>query len=286
MVDAPEKETEVTESSTLAPLDDLVKNGPQAGGADGVRDDYRVVTPVFEGPLDLLLHLIRREQLNIYDIPVAQICQRYLEHLEVMFSPDVNIAGEFFVMAATLLHLKSQVLLPTEERAEDEEDPRLPLVAQLLEYERFKKAAEQLDARDWLDRDFYTRPANTGEILPVESLLDAPLDPVDTFQLLLCLKMALDRTHRPPMQITVDTTSLRDKVKALGVILETEPVVEFWSLMPPQPRRTDIILTFMAMLELGKLKYIEILQTETFGPIQIRRVQSVSGLDMALLDQF
>jgi segregation and condensation protein A len=285
MADTPENEVLTPESSALAPLDDLVKNSPKPGG-EFTRDDYRVVTPVFEGPLDLLLHLIRREQLNIYDIPVAKICQSYLEHLELLFSPDVNVAGEFFVMAATLLHLKSQVLLPQEERAEDVEDPRLPLVAQLLEYERFKRAADKLDSLDWLDRDYYARPPFTGEVLPVESLLDAPLEPVDNFQLLLCLKIALDRTNRPPMQISIDTTSLKDKVMNLSRSLEHQSIIEFWSLIPPEPRPSDIILSFMAMLELSKLKFVEIIQTEIFGPIQIRRVRSFEDLDMILLEQF
>ncbi len=250
------------------------------------REDYRVKTPVFEGPLDLLLHLIRKEQLNIYDIPVAQICKTYFEHLQLMFEPDVNVAGEFFVMATTLLHLKSQILLPVDEQAVDENDPRLPLVAQLLEYERFKKAAQQIDAMPWLDRDLYARPATTAEVLPVESLLDAPLEPVDTFQLLLCLKVALDRTERPPIQITVDTTSLRERVTAVGNYLEEQEVIEFSTLVPKGSRRFDIILSFMAILELAKLRFVEIIQTETFGPIQIRRVRSVRELNMGMLDQF
>lgn len=286
MIDPLNKEPE---SASLAPsthLDTFLTNSLKASTASLTSDDYRVVTPVFEGPLDLLLHLIRREQLNVYDIPIAKICQSYLEHLQAMCAPDVNIAGEFFVMAATLLHLKSQVLLPAEDRSDDEEDPRLPLVTQLLEYERFKKAAEQLDARNWLGRDMFVQPIDTTEILPVESLLTAPLEPVDTFQLLLSLKIALDRTYRPPINIAVDTTSLKDKILALGVFLEADPVLDFRTLMPPNPRRTDLILCFMAILELSKLRYIEILQTETFGPIQIRRIQSIKGLDMNLLEQF
>ncbi len=163
---------------------------------------------------------------------------------------------------------------------------RLPLVAQLLEYERFKKAAQQIDAMPWLDRDLYARPATTAEVLPVESLLDAPLDPVDTFQLLLCLKIATDRTERPPIQISVDTTSLRERVTTVGNYLDEQGIIEFSTLIPPGTRRFDVILSFMAVLELAKLKFVEILQTETFGPIQIRKVRSVRELNMGLLDQF
>jgi len=250
-------------------------------------EDYRVFTPVFEGPLDLLLHLIRKEQLNIYDIPISQICQTYLEHLDRMCLPDCNVAGEFFVMAATLLHLKSQILLPSEEQAEDDaNDPRLPLVAQLLEYERFKKAADAIDALPWLERDIYIRPPTAANDIPVESLLDAPLDPVDTYQLLVNFKVALDRTERPPLQISADTTSLREKVETVGRYLEERGVIEFSNLIPPQHTRVDIVMSFLAILELARLKFIEILQTETFGPIQLRQVKTIQELNMGLLDQF
>jgi segregation and condensation protein A len=251
-------------------------------------DDYRVMLPVFEGPLDLLLHLIRKEQLNIYDIPVSQICRTYLEHLDLMCIPDVNIAGEFFVMAASLLYLKSQVLLPKEDRVEDADDPRLPLVAQLLEYERFKLAGQALDSREWLDRDFYFRPPGANnDMIPVESLLDAPLEPIDTFQLLVCLKSATTRTTRVPIEIAIDTTSLKEKVTQIGVLLDQNPIIDFTSLLPAAYKPFDVVISFMATLELAKLKYVEIIQNETFGPIQIRGVQGItSNLNMALLDQF
>lgn len=252
-----------------------------------VQDDYRIRLPVFEGPLDLLLHLIRKEQLNIYDIPVAQICQTYLEHLQLICLPDVNVAGEFFVMAASLLYLKSQVLLPKEEQVEDLEDPRLPLVAQLLLYEQFKKAAQSIDEREWMDRDFYLRPPNANaDMIPVESLIDAPIEPVDTFQLLLCLKTATNRTTRPPLEIAVDQTSLKEKVTQVGVLLSQQGIIDFTQLLPTAYKRGDIVISFMAILELAKLKYIEIIQNETFGPIQVRGVQNVTELNMSMLEQF
>lgn len=255
------------------------------GGPDRESLDYRVRLPVFEGPLDLLLHLIRRDQINVYDIPVNQICQSYLEYLNLMATPDCDLAGEFFVMASTLLHLKSQILLPKEE-TEGEDDPRLPLVAQLLEYEKFKKAAHLLDEREWLEREYYIRPPGSNTDLPVESLLDAPLEMIDTFQLLVCLKVSLDRTERPPMQISVDSVSLRDKVAMVGELLDAVDLIDFRTLLPDLPKRTDIIVSFLAILELARLKYLEILQTETFGPIQLRKVQEVKELNMGLLQQY
>lgn len=256
------------------------------GVREGAESDYRVKLPVFDGPLDLLLHLIRKEQLNIYDIPVAQICSSYLQHLELLQQPDCNIAGEFFVMAASLVQLKSQMLLPQEERALDEDDPRLPLVAQLLEYERFKRAAVQIDQMPWLDRDLYARPMNVAHDIPVESLLDAPIEQVETFALLVCLKSAMDRTTRPPMKIDIDTTSLKEKVIDIGNYLAEQGIIDFRRLIPEGSRRIDVVVSFMAILELAKLKYIEILQTENFGPIQVRQVKSVRDLNMEMLDQF
>jgi segregation and condensation protein A len=176
-------------------------------------DDYRVHIPVFDGPLDLLLHLIRKDQLNIYDIPIAQICRSYVDYLDVMQTPDVNLAGEFMVMAATLTQMKSAMLLPRDESDDEADDPRAPLVAALLEYEQFKRAADDLDQRPWLYRDIFIRPPvlNPDALMAVESLMDAPIDPIDTFQLLLCLKAALNRTTRPPLQISTDPTSIKER---------------------------------------------------------------------------
>lgn len=267
-------------------LDEVLDIGLGTSRELAIPDDYRVQLPSFEGPLDLLLHLIRKEQVNIYDIPVAEICERYLSYLSLMCAPDVNVAGEFFVMAATLVHLKSQILLPKDEVAEDE-DPRLPLVAQLLELERFKQVAVDLDARSWLDRDLYARPPTSAQdTLPVESLLDAPIEPVDTFQLLLCLKSATDRTTRPSMEIQVDATSLQEKVGTVSALLDGREIFDFTELLPQAYRVSDIIVSFLAILELAKLRFVEVLQYETFGPIQVRGVRPMSELNTALLDQF
>lgn len=254
-----------------------------------IKDDYRVLLPNFEGPLDLLLHLIRKDQLNIYDIPIAQICKTYMEHLDVMKSIDVNIAGEFMVMAATLTLLKSLVLLPKEEGEGQEDDPRMPLVQQLLEYEKFKKAADKIEAIPWVGRDIYVRPPGAIEsMMPVESLLDAPIDPVDPFQLLVCLKIATNRTTRPALQITTDPVSIRDKVIQVGQFLGQQEIISFNELIPPKEERRilDVVVAFLAVLELARLKFIEILQHETFGPIQIRGVKDLNNLNVGMLDQY
>jgi segregation and condensation protein A len=276
---------------TTAALDEAFAGMPVhgEGGADARAPEdagYRINIPTFDGPLELLLHLIRRDQMNIYDIPIAQICESYLEYLTILHQPDVNVAGEFLVMASTLMQIKSAMLLP-QEKADEAEDPRAPLVAQLLELERYQKAAKQIDERGWLGRDCFARPeAASKDLMPVESLMDAPIEPVESFSLLVALKVALDRSTRPPMRIEVDTTSLKDKVIEMKSNLETNALLELRSFWPERPERTEIIIAFIAMLELARLKFIEIIQPEILGPIQIRRVRDFEELNVSLLQQF
>ena len=181
-------------------------------------DNYRVNLPNFEGPLDLLLHLIRKEQIDIHNIPIARICESYLQHLDIMQNIDVSVASEFLVMASTLMLIKSMMILPRDEELEAD-DPRAPLVAQLIEYERFKKAAEALDKRSWLYREQYARPiTGSQDIMPAEALLDGPVAPIDSFEMLMALKIATDRTTRTPIEIFSDITSIREKVVLAGSI--------------------------------------------------------------------
>jgi segregation and condensation protein A len=202
-----------------------------------------------------------------------------------MLSPDVNVASEFFVMAATLTHIKSQMLLPKENQ--EEEDPRKPLVAKLLEYEQFKKASVQLDSRSWLGRDIFCRTEiSVDDILPEETKLDAPIEAVDNFQLLLCLKIALDRSFRKPIEISADMTSIKEKVTHITGLLETSTSLNFAELMSPTPRINEVIVSFLAILELAKLKFIEIIQLENFGIIQIRPVRELREINYGLLDQY
>ncbi len=254
---------------------------------DTSSSEYRVCLENFEGPLDLLLHLIRKDQIDIHNIPVAHVCENYLNYLSRLTRPDVNIAGEFFVMAATLLQLKSEMLLPREVTEGEVEDPRLCLVSQLLEYERFKRAAAQLDARPWLNREIFARPEGAAsDIIPPEAVLDGPVETVGTFELLLCLKVATDRTTRKPLQISVDTTSIRDRVVAVVPLIEGGNVVSFDSLLPRDRSRKEIILTFLAVLELARLKFIEITQLDMLGPIFIRAVRPLNDLNVGMLEHF
>ena len=190
-------------------------------------------------------------------------------------------------MAATLMHIKSQLLLPKDEDEEAEDDPRVPLVAQLLEYERFQRAAQELDLIPWLGRDVFARPqAASKDLIPHEALMDAPIDPLDPYALLMGLKVAMDRTEKPTHNVESDTTSLREKVEEMGTALDACDVSELSRFIPERPVRLEIIVAFLSVLELTRLKFIEIIQTENFGPIQIRRVRSLSELNVALLDTF
>ncbi|MCB9255433.1 MAG: segregation/condensation protein A [Bdellovibrionaceae bacterium] len=250
-------------------------------------EDYRVRIPSFEGPLDLLLHLIRKEQVDIYDIPVTKICQAYLEHLQILQQFDIDLAGEFMVMAATLTFLKSQVLIPKEETEEEEEDPRLPLVEQLLEYERFKKAAVELDMMPWLHRDIYPRPLVAMEkFVPKHTPEEAPVEGIETYDLLVCLKTALDRTTRKPHEIHDQAANLRERAMKMGSVLPDEGTMEFRQLLPRELSTSELVVSFLAVLELAKLKFIKIFQSEIFGPIQLQRVRPMEELDTGLMDQF
>ncbi len=268
-------------------IDKALAADPAAASASsgGSETDYRVSLPNFEGPLDLLLHLIRKEQVNIYDIPIKTICQAYLDHLDILQQHDFNIAGEFMVMAATLMFIKSATLLPIE-GGDEADDPRLPLVAQLVEYEKYKLAASAIDSMQWLGRDIYARPEGVLSDVPVESLINVPIDPVDAFQLLKCLKIATDRTTRPPIVISGDTVSIKEKVTQLRELLLKAEIVDFAALLPAELLTHEIIVSFLAVLELAKLKFVDIIQTENFGPMQVRAQRSMEELNFAMLDQY
>ena len=236
---------------------------------------YQVRLKAFEGPLDLLLHLIKKNEVNIYDIPVALIAQQYLEYLSVMKSLNLSVAGEFLVMAATLLQIKSRMLLPVDEtRAVEEEgpDPREELVLRLLEYQRFKDAAGRLDDRERLWRELFARePAG-----PAPSRVEeAPLDDVTLFDLVDALQSVLARTpNGQMMEIAAEHLTVKDRMNTILEVLEAKESVTFLSLFEGQMHRLVVIVTFLALLELTRIKLVRVFQTETFGPILVMRTFS------------
>jgi len=229
---------------------------------------YRVKLDAFEGPLDLLLFLIRRNQVDIYDIPIAEITQQYLDMLDLMKTLNLDIAGEFLVMAATLTHIKSKMLLPSPSESEEEEgeDPRKELVDRLLEYERFKEAARSLEDRDILERDVFVRPlVQNGEEEELELSL---FDLIDAMQAIL-RKSSEELLH----EITLERISIEEKITdILDTLGASGGEVDFTSLFQGVPTKELIILTFLAVLELIKMRMVKVYQRRAFQPIRLRRV--------------
>ncbi len=232
---------------------------------------YSVKIPVFEGPLDLLLHLIRENKIDIYDIPIALITRQYLEYLEMMRELNLDIASEFLVMAATLIYIKSRMLLPKDESGEVmEEDPRLELVERLIEYQAMKEAALGLKEREEEWSGVLSRPSMSLEEEPEELLL---FD-VNIFDLLTAFKRLLDRLPPETIQITAETLTVRDRISHILNILEQRESVSFDDLFDGLKTRDSLIVTFLAILELIKLGLIRAYQERTFSIIWIFKKDS------------
>jgi segregation and condensation protein A len=238
--------------------------------------------PVFEGPMDLLLYLIRRDQLDIYDIPIGHITEQYLGMLKLLQVLDLEVAGDFLVMAATLMRLKARMLLPTwpEGEEEDEEDPRLELMQQLLEYRQFKEAARQLQVKEEERRLLFGR----GFIPEVEPDRDTPLEPISHFLLIDVLKDVLARVGEEFFyRVELEDVTLEEKMELVLRELETEGRVLFVDLVSRTPRRIHIVVTFMAILELARLGRLALAQERPFSQIWIYR--SVPGKPAGAVEQ-
>jgi segregation and condensation protein A len=262
--------------SPKAGIKRLVDN--QHDGAEQTELPYQVRIENFEGPLDLLLHLIKKNEINIYDIPIAMIAQQYLSYIEAMKDLNLTVAGEFLVMAATLLQIKSKMLLPVEESAEDEEDgpdPREELVRRLLEYKTFKEAARQLDTQERMWREIYSRPVVARETSD-ESSDDAMLDNIGLFDLVDALQTILDRNPgKKLLEIIPDNLTVRDRMNAILEALEGQESIGFEALFEASCHRLVIIVTFLALLELIRLRTVRVYQAESFGPILVSRTFSL-----------
>ena len=236
------------------------------GGLPGL--SFRIALPNFEGPLDLLLHLIKEHKLDIFDIPIALITQKYLEYLERMRELNLDIAGEFLVMASSLAHIKSRLLLPRQEQPpqeaetpEEQGDPRAELVRRLLDYQKYKEAAETLGRQDILDRDvFPRRVAHDAVPIPDE---EVGLQEISVYKLIEALDRVLQEAA-PKFQHEVvrERVSLSQAIQNIAARLRTEEQVTFFALFEGQKTRQQIIITFLAMLEMVKLKLIRVYQEE------------------------
>jgi segregation and condensation protein A len=219
----------------------------------------------FEGPLDLLLHLVRINEVDIADLPIVPITEQYNEYLELMRELDLDIAGEYLVMAATLMQIKSRMLLPPDPLdVEEAEDPRAELAQQLLDYQRFKKAAENLEAIDSTRHLIWTRDDITAEFAGEELLVADLFDLLQSFRTLLG---RLDEESR--LQLKRDNVSVAEKIHWLTDLLERRSSVDLLALMADLPSRLEVLATFLAVLEMMRMQTIVAFQRKSFGEIRI-----------------
>ncbi len=230
---------------------------------------YKVQLEVFEGPLDLLLYLIKKEEIDIYDIPIAKITEQYLEYIRLMKMLNLDIAGEFLVMAATLMHIKSKMLLPEEklEIEEEIEDPRKALVNKLLEYKRFKDIADGLEERERMQGELFTRSIAHEEVSEEEPLLEVSLfDLMSVFSDLL--KVVKEEGYT---EIVKDETTVKEKIRQILDMLRPEKAINFTKLFIGVVSKAELIVTFLALLELMRLKEVKVRQRKRFGQIMVYR---------------
>jgi segregation and condensation protein A len=245
-----------------------------------------VKVEIFEGPLDLLLHLIRKNEIDIYDIPMALITQQYLEYLGWMQSLDLDIASDYLVMAATLVHIKSRMILPTTsvggeggEESDELEDPRAELVKRLLEYQKYKEAAGQLGSQLILERDVFVHPTEKQDV--EDGLEEAALfEEADLFHLLEAFRriMSARQWDGLSMQVELERVSLADRIREISEALEENPRgLRFEALFPLECSRMDLVITFLALLEMIKMRMIRAYQTAAYGTIHVMRAASESS---------
>jgi segregation and condensation protein A len=234
--------------------------------------DYKVKLEVFEGPLDLLWYLIKREEVDIYDVSLERITQQYLEFMEAFKALDLELAGEFIVMAANLIYIKSRTLLPVsvqppEEEAE-EEDPRWELVRQLIEYKKFKDAAAQLQERELAREALFSRVSEAQTVLP-----ERPLGEVSVFDLINAFNGILKRLNQKEdlREIFEENFTVSDKIELVLKLVSSGVPLRFTELFSGVASRAEIVVTFLAVLELIRVKQLTAVQEEPFGEITLHR---------------
>jgi segregation and condensation protein A len=238
-------------------------------------DALEVILDAFEGPLDLLLYLIRKENLDILDIPVAEITRQYTDYIEIMHNMRLELAGEYLVMSAMLAEIKSRLLLPRPAGDEDdEEDPRAELVRRLQEYERYKQAAEDLDALPQLGRDVYQAGAERGD----GKLLRLPPE-VDLQDLIAALQEVMKRASMfAHHHVQMESLSVRERMSSVLSAIQAHRYTRFVDLFTLEEGRMGVVVTFLAVLELTRESLIELTQAEPFAPIHVRAATRIEQL--------
>ncbi len=245
-------------------------------------DDYKVKLDVFEGPLDLLLYLIKRDEVDIYDISIERITKQYMSYMEAFQVLNIELAGEFIVMAANLLYIKSRMLLPKDQQmAEDdaeEDDPRWELIRQLIEYKKFKEAAARLRDREALQENLFPRIPVVPELAPAENLL---VEEVGIFDLIHAFQKILKRLEKKPedlREIFAENFTVSEKIDYLLRVTSSGTSMRFEELFADAASRTEIVVTFLAMLELIRLKQLRVRQENHFGEIWIDRTADAAPI--------
>jgi len=231
----------------------------------------QVFLEAFEGPLDLLLYLIRRQNIDVLDIPIAEITRQYVEYIEMMKEMQLELAGEYLLMAAMLAEIKSRMLLPRAVEEEEEEDPRAELVRRLQEYERFKQAAEDLSSLPRLERDVFVANVDAPEKKVTVTLPDVTLK-----ELLLAFHGVLKRAEMfSNLHLQREPLSVRQRMSEILSRIKASTFTGFAELFDPEEGRMGVAVTFIAMLELLRESVIEVVQAEEFAPLHIRAASTV-----------
>ena len=230
----------------------------------------KVFLDTFEGPLDLLLYLIRKQNLNILDVPIADITDQYVNYINLMKELELELAGEYLLMAAMLAEIKSKMLLPLFEEVEDEEDPRAELVRRLLEYERYRKASEELNKLKRLERDVFITGVESSHLAQPIELPDISLQ-----ELLLSFQEVLKRAEMfTTLHVLKEPLSVRERMTTILEKLKNKDFLDFTELFDLEEQKTGLVVTFLAILELMKEFLIEIVQTKAYGIIHVKALLS------------
>ena len=243
---------------------------PKPSDFESVLEDFPIRLLNFEGPLDLLLHLIKKHEVNVYDIPISLITQQYLDYLDLMQEMDLEVAGEFLVMAATLIHIKSRMLLPRPDPTQEdpEEDPREALVRRLLEHQRFKAAAELLHEKEIQRSAMWQRPDE--RVTEVVGEAPEPEIEVDLFSLVAAFRQVLERARaRPRVILPPEQMPIETRIEQLLARLSETEACGFEDLFADVQTRGGMIVTFLALLEMIRLKQVRVFQQGNFGPIRV-----------------
>jgi segregation and condensation protein A len=271
------KDKKKTATQTTAPLEMFEPD------SEAPRDDYRVKLEMFEGPLDLLLFLIRKNEFDIFDIPVSKITEQYLEYLRLMKDLNIAVAGDFLVMAATLIYIKSKMLLPPEPKTEGEaelvEDPRMELVERLLEYQKFKSAANMLHTRAEIEAACFTRA-------PLDTDTNNPEVSATVYDLLRVFRDILQRVSAvAEIEIHRDEVTMGEKLLQIRMLLNEQHKISVREVFESCRDRRELILTFLVFLELVKELEITLVQAQLFGDIIARKRSAAERETFSHMDE-